>query len=103
MRVLRRWWWAILLVLVVIVRVALPSILRSQIETRASDALHANVHVGDVGLCLVCGAVALDDVAVRAKDAAPDDEALIAWKRFAVNLRWLMLFKKTVRLETVEL
>jgi hypothetical protein len=103
MRVVRRWWWAILLALVVIVRLALPSILRSQIETRASEALHAKVHVGDVDLAILSGGVALNDVSVRALDAAPDDESLIGWKRFAVDLRWLMLFKKTIRFATVEL
>jgi hypothetical protein len=87
----------------VIVRIALPSILRSQIETRASEALHAQVHVGDVDLAILSGGLALNDVTVRTLDAAPDDESLLGWKRFAVDLRWLMLFKKTIRFATVEL
>ena len=87
MRFLRRWWWAILLAVLVVVRAILPAVVRSQIEQRASAALHANVRVGDVDLGILAGAVALDDVAVRAADAAPDADPLIAWKRFAVNLR----------------
>ena len=102
MRFVRRWWWAILLVLVVIVRAVLPQIVRSQIETRASEALHATVRVGDVDLYLLSGGVALDDVSIRAADA-PAEEPLIAWKRFGVDVRWLPLLWKTVRLSTVEL
>jgi len=102
-RFVRRWWWAILALLIVILRIALPSIVRSQIETRASETLNANVKVGDVTLRLLRGFVALDDVTVRAKDAAPDDESLIGWKHFSVNLAWLSLFKKMIRLEEVEL
>src|SRR5262249_11047666 len=55
-----------------------------------------------VELALLSGGVALNDVAVRAKDAAPDAEPLIGWKRFVVVLRWLPLFRKTIRLATVE-
>lgn len=102
-RFIRRWWWAILLLLVLVVRAALPSILRSQIETRASEALHAKVHVGDVDLALLTGGVALDDVSVRGLDEPPDEAPLVAWKRFAVDLRWLPLFSKTVRFSTIEL
>ena len=67
----RRWWWAILLaVIVIVVRGALPSILRSQIETRASEALHAKVHVGDVGPRAPRPAASRsNDVSVRALDA----------------------------------
>jgi hypothetical protein len=97
----RRWWWAILLALVVIVRAGLPEILRTQIESRGSEALHAVVRVGDVDLSLLSGGVALDDVSVRAIDAQPEDP-LIAWKRLAADLRWLSLFRKTIRLSTIE-
>src|SRR5262249_19719822 len=97
-RFLRRWGWAVLPILGSVLRAVLPSIVRSQIEQRASEALHANVHVGDVDLGLLAGTVGLTDVAVRARDAAPDDVPLIAWKRFAVDLRWLKLFSKQIRL-----
>jgi hypothetical protein len=49
----RRWWWAILIVLVDRRSRRCPSVLRSQIETRASEALHAKVAVGDVDLELL--------------------------------------------------
>jgi hypothetical protein len=103
LRLMRRWWWAILIAIVLIVRAALPAILRGQIETRASEALHAAVHVGDVDLALLAGGVALEDVSVRALDAPPDEEPLVSWKRFAVDLRWLSLLWKTIRLSAVEL
>jgi hypothetical protein len=103
LRLMRRWWWAILIAIVLIVRAALPYVLRGQIETRASEALHAAVHVGDVDLALLAGGVALNDVSVRALDAKPDEVPLVSWKRFAVDLRWLSLFRKTIRLSTVEL
>jgi len=103
MRLIRRWWWAILLVLVVIVRIALPGVLRAQIEARASEALHATVQVGDVDLALLTGGAALDDVAVRATDAPPDEEPLVAWKRLAVDLRLVSLLRKTIRFSTIEL
>jgi hypothetical protein len=103
MRFVRRWWWAILLVLVVVLRIALPSILRSQIETRASEALRAKVHVGDVQLKLLGGGVALEDVDVRATDAPPDEQPLIGWKRLAVDLRWWPLVHKILRFEEIDL
>jgi hypothetical protein len=103
MRFLRRWWWAILIALVLIVRAVLPEVVRRQLETRASEALHATVKVGNVDLALLTGGVALDDVTVRALDAPPEEAPLVGWKRFAVDLRWLPLFHKTIELATVEL
>jgi hypothetical protein len=102
-RALRRWWWAILLVLVLIVRAVLPGVVRGQIETRASEALHAKVQVGDVDLALLAGGVTLEDVTVRATDAPPDEAPLVGWKRFSVDLRWLPFLWKTVRFSTIEL
>src|SRR5215468_681519 len=115
MRWLRRWWWAVLLGLIVVVRIALPPVLRSVIQTKASEALHARVEVGNVYLELLRGGVTLEDVAVRPLgepptetkpgDAAADEKepAVIAWKRFSVWMRWLPLFRKTIRLADVEL
>ena len=103
MRHLRRWWWAIVLVLVVAVRIALPGIVRRQIEQRASDALHARVTVADVELALVAGGVALNDVAVRAVNQPPEAPPLIAWHRLGVHVRWRPLFHKIIRLSSVEL
>src|SRR3989442_344751 len=92
--------WILLLAVILAVRAALPEILRRVLMTRASEALHAVVEIGDVDLSLLRGGVALEDVAIRAAPAAdsssnPPD---ISWKRFAVEVRWLPLFRKTVRL-----
>jgi hypothetical protein len=88
MRFLGRWWWAILAVAVVAVRIALPFVLRAEIERRASEALGATVTVGDVDLALLRGGVALEEVTVREAGAALDAPPLVAWERFAVWLRW---------------
>jgi hypothetical protein len=104
--------WLILAVLVVVIRIALPYALRPLIESQASKALAARVSVGNVDLSLLRGGVALEDVAVKtgpapapAAEGAPpvDDPPIVAWKRFAVNLGWMALFKKTIRLEEVDL
>src|SRR6266404_534813 len=103
---LRRWrYWILLIVLVLAARVALPEILRRVLIARASEALHATVEIGDVDLSLLRGGIALEDVAIRAAPAAdsstnPPD---ISWKRFAVEVRWLPLFRKTVRLREIVL
>jgi hypothetical protein len=103
MQTIRRWKWLILLVLIVIVRAVLPEVIRRQIETRASEALHARVVVEDVDLGLLRGAVALDGVAVQALDAPSEERPLLAWKRFAIDLRWLPFLWKTIRFATIEL
>jgi hypothetical protein len=59
--------------------------------------------VGDVKLRLLGGGVALEDVDVRATDAPPDEQPLIGWKRFAVDLRWWPLVHKIVRFEEIDL
>src|SRR5262245_30242066 len=109
----RRWWLVGIVALLVLVRAALPAIVRWQAEKRVSELLHADVRIGDVDLGLLRGAVALEDVALRpavSPDATPEAKAaaeaappVVGWKRFAVNLRWLMLLRKTIRLSDVEL
>ena len=115
---LRRWrWWLIAILVVIAVRVALPFVLRRVIASQASEALHARVDVGDVRLALWKGAVALEDIAVRSADAPappsattdqpqaafPDNAPIIAFKRLAVELRYLPLFSKTIQLRNIEL
>src|SRR5206468_1798723 len=61
-----------------------------------------------VALALRRGGIALKDVDVRPGATAPSSSSdsgppLVAWKRFAVNVAWLPLFRKTVELESVEL
>ena len=64
----RRVWLAIAVFLLVAIRVALPPILRSQIEKQANAALLGHVTVGDVDLWLLRGAV-FDALSARGSDA----------------------------------
>ena len=115
---IRRWrWWLIAVALIIAIRVALPIVLRRVIASQASEALHARVDVGGVSLALWKGGVALEDVAVRPADAPPappaapqanapsfpDNAPIVAFKRFAVELRYLPLFSKTIQLRNIEL
>jgi hypothetical protein len=114
---LRRWrWWIAAIALLIVVRVALPIVLRRVIVSQASQALHARVDVGDVDLALYKGGMTLKDVAVRPADAPPPPEVqpenapaflenapLLAFKRFAVELRYWRLFSKTIELRDIEL
>lgn len=121
-RQLRRWrWWIAAVAVLIVVRVALPEVLRRVIASQASEALNARVDVGDVDLRLWRGGVALEDVAIREKGAPeppppPDETAedapppafdayspIIAFKRFAVEVRFLPLFSKTIQLRDIEL
>ena len=102
--------WLVVLGILLVLRVALPPIARRVMQSRASTLLNARVTIGDVDFALWRGLVALDDVAVRpplppgtAEPPTEAEPALIAWKRFAVNLAWFPLLRKTLRLESVEL
>lgn len=119
---LHRWrWWLVAAAVLLVVRAALPEVLRRVIVSQASQALNARVDVGDVDLRLWRGGVALEDVAVRekgapeppppveqAKDAPPPpafdaNSPIVGFKRFAVELRYLPLFSKTIQLRDVQL
>ncbi len=94
--------WLIPLALLVVVRAALPEILRRVLVAQISQRLQTRVEVGDVDLALYRGGVALADVALYSPvPAAPDEPPLVAWKRFAIELRYLPLLWKTVRLRRV--
>src|SRR5207249_540802 len=107
----RRRRWLVALGILLVLRAALPAVLRAVLASRAAKLLNARVAIGDVDLGLLRGVVVLEDVAVRAPlppGAAPPpavdaEPPLVAWKRFAVNVAWLSLLRKTVRLESVEL
>jgi len=106
----RRRRWVIAAVVVLVLRAALPLVLRHVLASQATKALHTRVDIGDVDLSLLRGGVALKDVAVYASTApatteggAPAEPPLIAWKRFAVGIRYLPLFRKAVRLREVAL
>ncbi|MBI1816737.1 MAG: DUF748 domain-containing protein [Deltaproteobacteria bacterium] len=102
--------WLTVLAVVFIIRIALPAIVRRVAMSQASQALHAQVEIGDVDLALLRGGIALKDVTVRAAlpNGSPEDvpntaPPLIAWKRFAIEVRWLPLFRKTIQLREVVL
>src|SRR5688572_15251372 len=109
----RRWWLAGLAAVLLLLRAVLPEVVRRVSETQASETFGARVEIDDVDLGLLRGVVALDGVRVRpaaaAAEAAPPqpnqdrDQPVISWERFGVNLRWLSLPGKTVRLSSVEL
>ena len=100
----RRRRWLVALAVLLVVRAALPEIVRRVLVTQLSERLRTRVDIGDVDLALWRGGVALKDVAVHAPPPAPPDDApLVAWKRFAVELRYLPLFVKRVRLRQVTL
>ena len=92
---------AIVVVLLVAFRVALPAIVRSQLEKRTQAAVTARLTVGNVDLWLLRGAIAIEDVAFRS-DAAPDPP-LVAFHRLYVNLGWLSLLRRTIRVEDFSL
>ncbi len=96
--------WLVVLLVLLVVRVALPEVLRRVLISQASQALRARVEVGDLDLSLLRGGVALEDVAIFAP-ATPTggEQPLIAWKRLAVELHWLPLFRKTVQLRELVL
>lgn len=89
----------VLLVLLVGLRIALPSIVRSQIEKQANAAITGQLTVGDVDLWLLSGAVALKDVALHAEGVAPDVPPLVAWKRIYVQVGYWGFFRHTVRIK----
>src|SRR5262249_52381631 len=63
--------------------------------------------IGDVDLALYRAGIALNDVTVRPAGWTPEhdtgDPPLISWKRLAVAVHWLPLFRKTIQLREVEL
>src|SRR5437870_5246880 len=104
----RRRRWLVALAILVVLRAVLPFGLRALLASQAGKLLQARVEIGDVDLALLRGVVTLKDVAVRAGATAPAPSSaaeppLVAWKRFAVNVAWLPLLKKTLELQSVEL
>jgi hypothetical protein len=94
---------AVVVVLLVALRVALPRVVRTQLEQQLSGLIAGTVTVGDVDLWLVSGAVAAEDVALRPDGAAPDAPPLVAFHRLAIDIGWLGLFRRTARVEDVTL
>ena len=102
---LHRWRrWLILLAVLVGVRAALPEVIRRVAVSQLAKQLQTRVEIGDVDLALHRGGVALKDVAVFSPTPeSPDEPPLIAWQRFAVELRYLPLFRKTIQLREIAL
>src|SRR5213593_1543605 len=100
----RRRRWLILLGALLVVRAALPEVVRRVLVSQVSQRLRTRVEIGDVDLALHRGGVALKDVALYSPTPlAPEEPPLVAWQRFAVELRYLPLLWKTVQLRRVEL
>jgi hypothetical protein len=102
----RRWTAAAVVVLLVVVRLALPSVLRRVIVSRASRTLHARVEVGAVEMSLWNGRLALREVAVHAPadPGSPADGApIIGWKLLQAEISYRALLRKLVRLREVVL
>jgi hypothetical protein len=99
--------WMVALSVLLLLRAVLPEILRRVIVAQAAKILRAQVAVGDVDLALYRGGLVLEDVAVRSTEPAADGAGgappLIAWKRLDLELRWLPLIRKTVRLQHVRI
>ena len=89
----------VLVVLLIGLRIALPSILRSQIEKQANAAIAGKLTVGDVDLWVLSGAVALKDVALRAENVAPDVPPVLALKQIYVQIGYLGFLRHTVRIK----
>jgi hypothetical protein len=102
-----RRFWLIVLGIALALRIALPYALRPVLESQASQRLNARVDIGDVDLALYRAGIALEDVAIRPAGWTPEtdtgDRPIIAWKRFAVAVRWLPLLWKTIQLRELEL
>jgi hypothetical protein len=90
-------------VLVVAVRAALPHVVARVLEEQGTARLAGTLAVGNVDLSLLRGEVVVADVTLHADDAPPDALPLVAWDRFWVNVGWLGLARKTVRIQDVGL
>ena len=93
----------VLVLLIVAVRGALPEVLRRVAVDQLNQLLLGDVRIGDVDLAILRGAVALEDVGLRAAGDAAGAPEMIAWRRLAVNVGWLSLARRTVRLQDFEL
>jgi len=83
--------------------VALPSILRSQIEKRVNAAIAGQLAVGDVDLWLLSGAVALTDVVVRAESTVPDVSPVLQFQRLYAQVSYWSLLQGIVHIKDLVL
>jgi hypothetical protein len=100
----RRRTWLVLLGVLVAVRAALPEVIRRVARSQVAERLQTRVEIGDVDLSFLRPGVALENVEVYSPTPlTPDEPPLVSWERFAVSLRWLPLFWKTVQLRQIVL
>lgn len=89
----------------------MPWFVRRVIVEQASAFLRTRVDVGDVDLFLPWGTVVLNKVAVWSPpqdtpSGAPDSplsQPILAWRRLLVDVDWLPLFSRTIRLGKIAL
>jgi hypothetical protein len=98
-----------LFVLLLAVRIALPYVLRPIIVSQADAALVGRIALRDLDLSLIRGGVTLHGFEVYADELPPGPgpvepkPPLFATERLWVNVSWLALVLKTIRIEEFEL
>jgi hypothetical protein len=93
----------LLVVLLFGLRVALPSILRSQIEKQVNAAIVGQLTVDDVDLWLLSGAVALKHVVLHAESTAPDVPPVLEFQRLYTQVSYWSLLRRTVHITDLTL
>lgn len=97
-----RWWikWVALAGAVAGLRLAVPTVLAPLVARRLSQALGAEVRVGDLGFRPLDGVVTLRDVRVtpQAEPSGGSPLAPIVAERVRADVQWLPLLHKTLRL-----
>jgi hypothetical protein len=93
---------AALVALGIVARLALPDIVRGQLERRLSQALAVPVTIGDVDLGLLTGLVALEDIAI-ANPPGHGGEDLLTIRRVEVRVPLSALVARAVLVERIEI
>jgi len=92
-----------LVAVAVLVRAFLPWAVRSQLESRTGEAVAGRLEVGDVDLWVARGAIALHDVRFQADGAPSNDPPTLSLRRLYLDVSWLELWHRTLRVEDLEL
>ncbi|MDX2177248.1 MAG: AsmA family protein [Candidatus Sumerlaeia bacterium] len=93
---------AVLVAIPVVGRIALPGIIRSQVESKGSEALGVPVTLGRVGLSVFGGSVELRDFAVAQPEGFDGDDPLFRFDRVAVDVDLGSLRSERIVVESVE-
>ncbi|MBX3728129.1 MAG: hypothetical protein KF858_03010 [Candidatus Sumerlaeia bacterium] len=105
MRLLRRIVVAVaaaLVALAIAARMALPGVVRGQLERRLSEALAVPVTIGDVDLGLLTGRVALEDIAIANPPGHGEDD-LLTIRRVEARVPLIGLTADTLLVERIEI